>query len=161
MGEPPKKLQEETEKAIQNEKSKMVFDGEHLSDEEQIKEGMARAALRQKEMDKENGIEEEEEPEKETAPKEKWPFKPYTVHIVPHSHDDVGWLKTINQYFYGEIDRKVQWANVSATITSVIEALLKNKKRKFSQVEVKFLQMWWDIQSEATKNDVKKLVKNG
>ena len=86
-------------------------------------------------MDKENRGEDEdqeEEDEEEKAPVEKWPFKPYTVHIVPHSHDDVGWLKTINEYFYGSLDRSIQWANVSATITSVIEALLKNKKRKFS-----------------------------
>jgi hypothetical protein len=85
-------------------------------------------------MDREKRGEDEEEDEEpqELAPKEKWPFRPYTVHIVPHSHDDVGWLKTINEYFYGSLDRKVQWANVSATITSVIEALLKNKKRKFS-----------------------------
>ena len=24
-----------------------------------------------------------------------------TVHLIPHSHDDVGWTKTVDQYFSG------------------------------------------------------------
>ena len=27
--------------------------------------------------------------------------KPLTVHVIPHSHDDVGWLKTVDEYFTG------------------------------------------------------------
>ena len=48
-----------------------------------------------------------------------------TVHVCPHSHDDVGWLKTVDQYFYGE-KNYIQKTNVNVEYSSVMAALLDN-----------------------------------
>lgn len=59
------------------------------------------------------------------------------VHIVNHSHDDVGWLKTVDQYFFGNRNN-IQRAGVQYIITSVINELKKDKSRKFIFVESAF-----------------------
>lgn len=51
------------------------------------------------------------------------------VHIVCHSHDDLGWLKTIDQYFYGS-NASIQNAGVQYILDSVVEELLKDPNRK-------------------------------
>ena len=79
---------------------------------------------------------------------------------MPHSHDDVGWLKTVDGYFYGS-NREIQWTNVHVEIDGVIDALLDNPKRTFSEVEMKFFTMWWDLQNDKKKDQVRGLVKNG
>lgn len=83
-----------------------------------------------------------------------------TVYLVPHSHDDVGWLKTVDDYYYGG-DMSTQFAGVQYTIDSVVEQLSKNSTYKFSIVEVAFLYRWWNQANEAQKNKMKTLYTNG
>lgn len=44
------------------------------------------------------------------------------VHLIPHTHDDVGWLKTPDDYYYGN-NEQIYRAGVQYIITSVISAL--------------------------------------
>ncbi|XP_024023141.1 probable alpha-mannosidase At5g13980 isoform X2 [Morus notabilis] len=82
------------------------------------------------------------------------------VHLVAHTHDDVGWLKTIDQYYVGS-NNSIQAASVQNVLDSIVPALLADKNRKFIYVEQAFFQRWWDEQSEAVQSTVKRLVSSG
>ncbi|PIN24225.1 Glycosyl hydrolase, family 38 - alpha-mannosidase [Handroanthus impetiginosus] len=82
------------------------------------------------------------------------------VHLVPHSHDDVGWLKTVDQYYVGA-NNSIRGACVQNVLDSVISALLDDKNRRFIYVEMAFFQRWWRRQSETLKAKVKQLVNSG
>ncbi|KAL6494431.1 hypothetical protein OROGR_031231 [Orobanche gracilis] len=75
------------------------------------------------------------------------------VHLVPHTHDDVGWLKTVDQYYVGS-NNSIQGACVQNVLDSLIPALLADKNRKFIYVEQAFFQRWWRNQSEDMKKTV-------
>jgi len=82
------------------------------------------------------------------------------LHVVPHTHDDVGWLKTVDQYYLGA-NNSIQHAAVRHILDSVVEELSKDSRRKFIYVEQAFFQMWWEHQNDDAKNLVKKLLQNG
>ena len=67
---------------------------------------------------------------------------PLTVHIVPHSHDDMGWVKTIDSYMVGSHIEK-QHANVQSILNSVTNTLAMNSTLKFTYVEMGFFKPWY------------------
>ncbi|RHY39717.1 hypothetical protein DYB30_005618, partial [Aphanomyces astaci] len=74
------------------------------------------------------------------------------VHLIPHTHDDPGWLLTVDQYFTQEVDY---------ILDTVVTELQKDPNRRFMYVEQAFFQRWWREQTNETKQLVKQLVKNG
>lgn len=99
------------------------------------------------------------------------------VHIVAHSHDDVGWLKTVDQYFYGGVlmpscgtipsgslclaQNDIQHAGVQYILDAVIDALDENPDRRFIYVEIAFFWRWWNQQTQAMRDKVKDFVNSG
>ena len=82
------------------------------------------------------------------------------VHIVPHTHDDVGWLKTVDQYYYGS-KTKTQKAGVQYILDTVMDELAKDPNRRFVYVELAFFWRWWNEQNDAMKERVRDFVRQG
>ncbi|KAK0140408.1 Lysosomal alpha-mannosidase [Merluccius polli] len=82
------------------------------------------------------------------------------VHLVPHTHDDVGWLKTVDQYYYGGRNN-IQHAGVQYILDSVVEQLLQNPERRFIYVETAFFYRWWRNQRPSMQTTVRQLVDQG
>ncbi|CAI5469722.1 unnamed protein product [Closterium sp. Yama58-4] len=74
------------------------------------------------------------------------------VHLVAHSHDDLGWTSTIDKYYV---------TSVQYIIETVIDQLEANPDRKFIQVEQAFFYRWWQQQKEDMRTRVRALVASG
>jgi len=82
------------------------------------------------------------------------------VHIVAHTHNDLGWIKTVDQYFNGSSYFSVE-PTVKNILDNVVQELKVNPKRRFVYVEMGFFWMWWNIQNTEIKALVRSLVNEG
>lgn len=82
------------------------------------------------------------------------------VHLVPHTHDDVGWLKTVDQYFAGT-NASIYAADVRQILSSVVDALERDPSKTFVYAEMAFFSLWWREQSPERKASVRALVEQG
>ena len=78
--------------------------------------------------------------------------KKLSIHMIPHSHDDVGWEVTVDDY-YNIFTRDI--------ITNVVKSLQVSPQRKFPQVEIYYFHRWWQEQNQTTRDIVHKLVRDG
>ena len=77
------------------------------------------------------------------------------IHVIPHSHDDVGWLKTMDEYYY------TQPECVECILNNVVTSLENNKERTFVYSEISFFEKWYRTQSQETITKVKEFIKEG
>jgi Glycosyl hydrolases family 38 N-terminal domain len=75
------------------------------------------------------------------------------IHVVPHTHDDAGWLKTVDQYYVGS-RQKIQLAGVQYILDTVVQCLQADPARRFTYAEIAFFSRWWRQQDDGMKRKV-------
>uniref|UniRef100_A0A8D1JBN5 mannosyl-oligosaccharide 1,3-1,6-alpha-mannosidase n=1 Tax=Sus scrofa TaxID=9823 RepID=A0A8D1JBN5_PIG len=83
---------------------------------------------------------------------DEWDTKPLQVFVVPHSHNDPGWLKTFDDYFR----EKTQYI-----FNNMVIKLKEDPRRKFMWSEISYLSKWWETIDLQKKDAVKSLLENG
>ncbi|KAK2168413.1 hypothetical protein LSH36_17g13000 [Paralvinella palmiformis] len=77
---------------------------------------------------------------------------PLKIILVPHSHNDPGWHKTVFGYFQDQ---------TKPTLDNMVNKLIKYPNMTFIWAESIFLHMWYQDSSPHTQAQLKKLIKRG
>ncbi|KAF5396134.1 hypothetical protein PHET_10824 [Paragonimus heterotremus] len=78
--------------------------------------------------------------------------KPVEVFIVPHSHQDPGWVRTFEEYFIEK---------TKPCLDSTLKILQKRPEARFTYAEMSFFSMWVEGLTQDEKHQVKRLLDNG
>jgi catechol 2,3-dioxygenase-like lactoylglutathione lyase family enzyme len=82
------------------------------------------------------------------------------IRMIPHTHDDIGWLKTVDQYFI-DSEKQITIQGVQYILDSVFPVLNMDGSKRFIYVEMGFFQRWWREQEQNIQDIVKAIVKSG
>ncbi|XP_075692867.1 alpha-mannosidase 2 [Rhinoderma darwinii] len=84
-----------------------------------------------------------------TYDKHDWDNEILQVFLVPHSHNDPGWLKTFDDYFRDQTQH---------ILNNMVVKLQEGKERKFMWSEISYFSKWWDGIDNQKRDAVKKLI---
>lgn len=77
--------------------------------------------------------------------------EPLRIYVLPHSHCDPGWIKTFDDYFRSQ---------TKGILSSVIEALSKDPRRRFIWAEISYFEWWWREQTTEVQQRTRALLKS-
>uniref|UniRef100_A0A7N6F9T7 Alpha-mannosidase n=1 Tax=Anabas testudineus TaxID=64144 RepID=A0A7N6F9T7_ANATE len=83
---------------------------------------------------------------------DEWDNEPLQVFVVPHSHNDPGWVKTFDKYFTDQTQH---------ILNNMVVKLAEDPRRKFIWSEISFFSKWWETADVHKQEAMRKLILGG